>query len=175
MPVSVSLQRNRNARRRRFRPAPASSRGAAAAPPHAAPPAATGRAHLLVASLLPGRTDRGRGSRTQGPHAGTKIIFSYGNFSASSIATQHPDNCACVTLVSAPFPIMLQTWAEWISQHSSFLSYGWLLKETKTQWWEDGGRDWEETKGRKMTLLSALHHSLLPMSGKVTCQENMNK
>ena len=52
------------ARLRFFRPAPASSRGAAAAPPHTAPPAGVDRAHrLLPSSLL--RSPRRSGKRGQ--------------------------------------------------------------------------------------------------------------
>lgn len=52
--------------RHRPRPVPASSRGAPAAPPRAVPIAANSRAHLPVASLLPGSTGWVRRARTQG-------------------------------------------------------------------------------------------------------------
>lgn len=77
MPVSVFLQRNRNARLRRFRPAPASSRGAAAAPPHAAPPAATGRAHLPCSRGAP--TGEG-GVESKAPTLGRRLFSLTGIF-----------------------------------------------------------------------------------------------
>lgn len=117
---------------------PAPSRGAT--PPSAAPSTTTGRAQLLVSSLPWRALVGGEVIGSKVPAPGRELCSLTGILSPDPSERNNRTTTRAQPWSPPSFPSCSKPELSRSSQHSSFLSYGWLLKETEIPLRKDRGR-----------------------------------